>query len=165
MVVGARQSFQFFRQKTWFLENNKALSKFLFGVSHYLISLIGMQTVPRGQFPDWNFPDGQFSDRTLPRRTLSRLDISPLRHFPDRTFPWPHVLVRFFFFSNHFLFVLEFTKLWYKAVTWIGMQIVPRLDISPLRHFPDRTFPWPHVSVRFFSFSNHFFFFVCTRIY
>ena len=23
MVVGARQSFQFFRQKTWFLENNR----------------------------------------------------------------------------------------------------------------------------------------------
>ena len=29
MVVGARQSFQIFRQKTWFLENNRALSKFL----------------------------------------------------------------------------------------------------------------------------------------
>ena len=39
-VVGARQSFQFFRQKTWFLENNRALSKFLYGVSHYLISII-----------------------------------------------------------------------------------------------------------------------------
>ena len=40
MVVGARQSFQLFRQKTWFLENNRALSKFLYGVSHYLISII-----------------------------------------------------------------------------------------------------------------------------
>ena len=40
MVVGARQSFQFSRQKTWFLENNRALSKFLYGVSHYLISII-----------------------------------------------------------------------------------------------------------------------------
>ena len=39
MVVGARQSFQFFRQKNLkFLENNRALSKFLYGVSHYLIS-------------------------------------------------------------------------------------------------------------------------------
>ena len=28
MVVIARQSFQFFRQKTWFLGNNRALSKF-----------------------------------------------------------------------------------------------------------------------------------------
>ena len=28
MVVAARQSFQFFRQITWFLKNNKALSKF-----------------------------------------------------------------------------------------------------------------------------------------
>ena len=40
MVAGARQSFQFFRQKTWFLENNRALSKFLYGVSQYLISII-----------------------------------------------------------------------------------------------------------------------------
>ena len=28
-VVGARQSFQFFRQITWFLGNNGALSKFV----------------------------------------------------------------------------------------------------------------------------------------
>ena len=28
-IVGARQSFQIFRQNTWFLENNRALSKFL----------------------------------------------------------------------------------------------------------------------------------------
>ena len=27
MVVGARQSFHFFKQNTWFLENNRALSK------------------------------------------------------------------------------------------------------------------------------------------
>ena len=40
MGVGSRQSFQFFKQKTWFLENNKALSKFLYGVSRYLISII-----------------------------------------------------------------------------------------------------------------------------
>ena len=39
MVVGARQSFQFFRQKIWLLEN-RALPKFLYGVSHYLISII-----------------------------------------------------------------------------------------------------------------------------
>ena len=31
VVAGARQSFQFFRQKTWFLENNRALSKFYMG--------------------------------------------------------------------------------------------------------------------------------------
>ena len=29
VVVGARQRFQFFIKKTWFLENNKAMSKFL----------------------------------------------------------------------------------------------------------------------------------------
>ena len=40
MVVGARQNFQFFRQKTWFLENNRAMSKFPFGALHYLISII-----------------------------------------------------------------------------------------------------------------------------
>ena len=40
MVAGARQSFQFFRQTTWFLENNRALSKILYGILHYLISLI-----------------------------------------------------------------------------------------------------------------------------
>ena len=40
MVVGARQNFQFSSQKTWFLENNRALSKFLYGILHYLISII-----------------------------------------------------------------------------------------------------------------------------
>ena len=40
LVVGARQSFQFFRQNTWFRENNRALSKSLYGVLHYLISII-----------------------------------------------------------------------------------------------------------------------------
>ena len=39
-VVGARQSFQIFRQNTWFLENNRALPKFLYGNLHYLISII-----------------------------------------------------------------------------------------------------------------------------
>ena len=37
MVVGARQSFQFFRQNTWFLENDRVLPKFLYGILHYLI--------------------------------------------------------------------------------------------------------------------------------
>ena len=37
MVVGARQSFQFFNQSTWFHENNRALSKFLYGILYYLI--------------------------------------------------------------------------------------------------------------------------------
>ena len=36
-IVGARQSFQIFRQNTWFLKNNRALSKFLYGILHYLI--------------------------------------------------------------------------------------------------------------------------------
>ena len=39
-VVGARQSFQIFLQNAWFLINNKALSKFLCGILHYLISII-----------------------------------------------------------------------------------------------------------------------------
>ena len=40
MVDRARQNFQFFMQKTWFLENNRVLSKFLYGISRYLISII-----------------------------------------------------------------------------------------------------------------------------
>ena len=40
MVVGARQSFQVFRQNTLFLENNRALPKFLYEILHYLISII-----------------------------------------------------------------------------------------------------------------------------
>ena len=36
MVVGARQSFQFFRKN----KNNRALSKFLYEILHYLISII-----------------------------------------------------------------------------------------------------------------------------
>ena len=33
-VVGARQSFNFFRQNTWFLENNRALFKVWYGILH-----------------------------------------------------------------------------------------------------------------------------------
>ena len=40
MVVGARQKFPYFRQTTWFLENNRALSKILYEILHYLISII-----------------------------------------------------------------------------------------------------------------------------
>ena len=40
MIVGARQNFQFFKQKTWFLENNRALSKFLYWILHYSISIV-----------------------------------------------------------------------------------------------------------------------------
>ena len=39
-VVGAHKSFQIFRKNTRFLENNKALSKFLRGILHYIISTI-----------------------------------------------------------------------------------------------------------------------------
>ena len=38
-VVGARQNFQIFKQNTSFLENNRALSKFLYGILG-LISII-----------------------------------------------------------------------------------------------------------------------------
>ena len=43
MVVGVRQSFQFFREHTWFLKNNRALSKCSYGILHYLISIIKLQ--------------------------------------------------------------------------------------------------------------------------
>ena len=36
MIVGARQGFQFFRKITWFLENNRALSKFRYWILHNL---------------------------------------------------------------------------------------------------------------------------------
>ena len=39
-VIGARQSFQFFTQNTWFLDNNRALSQFLYRTLHYLTSII-----------------------------------------------------------------------------------------------------------------------------
>ena len=40
MVVGARQSFGFFRQITWFLRNTRPLSKFKNWILHQLISII-----------------------------------------------------------------------------------------------------------------------------
>ena len=42
MAVVARQSFQFFRQNTWLLENNRALSEFLSGVLNSLISITNL---------------------------------------------------------------------------------------------------------------------------
>ena len=38
MVVRARQSFQFFKQKTWFLGNNRDLPKFRYRILRNLIS-------------------------------------------------------------------------------------------------------------------------------
>ena len=40
IVVAACQNFQFFRQKNWFLENNKTMYNFSYGILHYLISII-----------------------------------------------------------------------------------------------------------------------------
>ena len=41
MVLGSRLSFQFFRQKTWFLGNNRVFCKFFYDeVLHCLISII-----------------------------------------------------------------------------------------------------------------------------
>ena len=40
MVIGARQSFQSFRQITCFLGNTRALSKFRYRILHNLISII-----------------------------------------------------------------------------------------------------------------------------
>lgn len=39
MVVEAPQSFQFFRKNTCFLENNIALSNFVYGIFHYLFGI------------------------------------------------------------------------------------------------------------------------------
>ena len=43
MVAEVRQNFQFFRQITWFLGNNKDLSKFKYWTLHYLIVIIKLQ--------------------------------------------------------------------------------------------------------------------------
>ena len=42
MAVVARQSFQFFRQNTWLLENNRVLSEFLSGILNSLISITNL---------------------------------------------------------------------------------------------------------------------------
>ena len=39
MVVGTRQSFQFFRQVTWFLGKNRASPKFKYRILYNLISI------------------------------------------------------------------------------------------------------------------------------
>ena len=41
--VGARQSFQFVRQITWFLTNKRALTKFKYWILHHLMSIIKLQ--------------------------------------------------------------------------------------------------------------------------
>ena len=51
LVVGARQSFQFFRQIPWFLGNNRALSQFKYWILHCFISYqITKQLVCKTQF-------------------------------------------------------------------------------------------------------------------
>ena len=45
-VVGARQSFQFFWQITWFLGNKRALPKFKYWILHHLSSIIKSQNNP-----------------------------------------------------------------------------------------------------------------------
>ena len=40
MVVEARQNFQFFKQITWYLGNNRAMSKFKCRILHYLMSIL-----------------------------------------------------------------------------------------------------------------------------
>ena len=43
MVDGVCQSFQFFRQITWFIGNKRALSKFKYWILHHLISIIKLR--------------------------------------------------------------------------------------------------------------------------
>ena len=40
MVVGARQIFRILMQNNSFLKNNRALSKFLYAILHYSVSII-----------------------------------------------------------------------------------------------------------------------------
>ena len=43
MVFRSRQRFQFFRQMTWFLGNNRALPKFRYRILHNLTSITKLQ--------------------------------------------------------------------------------------------------------------------------
>ena len=82
---------------------------------------------------------GQFPDWTVPRLTLPRGQF-PDWHFPDGNFPDGHFPER-----------------------TISRRTLPQLDISPLRHFPEWSFPWPDISLTT-CFSEIFFFksfFVC----
>ena len=45
MVVGARQSFQYFRQITWFLGNDRALSKFRYQILYNLIGITNYKKI------------------------------------------------------------------------------------------------------------------------
>ena len=43
MVIGASQSFQFFRGKTWFFGSKRALSQLKYWILHHLIRMIKLQ--------------------------------------------------------------------------------------------------------------------------
>ena len=46
MAVGACQSFQFFRQLTWYFgNNNRALSKFRYQILHHAIRIIRLKKI------------------------------------------------------------------------------------------------------------------------
>ena len=45
MVVGVRQNFQSYRHNTSFLENKRAVSKFLYRILYYLISITKLQKI------------------------------------------------------------------------------------------------------------------------
>ena len=50
MVAGSSQSFQFFRQNMWFLENNRPLSKFVYEILHYLVLSNHKKNSPKNTF-------------------------------------------------------------------------------------------------------------------
>ena len=58
-VVWARPSFQIFRQNTWFLENNRALQKFLYGFlgfwNNYFQERPLSKVLPWAQNVDWMY--------------------------------------------------------------------------------------------------------------
>ena len=72
MVAGARQNFQFFRQNTWFLENNRALSKFKSDLNQILHYLINCKN---------SFRKIQFYVNTTQSTFISNTIDSPMMHF------------------------------------------------------------------------------------
>ena len=100
MVVGARQSFQFFRQITWFLENNRALSKFRSGFCITSLVLSYKKLVPKSQFHLKHtshlnvFPHQSICTCSLSKRYLLAFLVSRLRYFAVAE------MVNFYFMKN-----------------------------------------------------------------
>ena len=88
--------------------------------------------------------------------------------FDHQKFSWNY-LPYFFFFLDSLWFSYGFSVCGQFPDWTVPRLTLPRLDTSPIGHFPTKTFPWTDISLttcfsEIFFFSNHFLF-VYTRIY